>query len=531
MPTNNKISAKGSCFANWKIHSFFICLISCGSLLLLFACEKPIDEEDRISNSKTISEYIEENATAPIPKYSKSWELLKECNLDNTLRAYNRWSVDGYTFFMPTDEAFERYIENHPVYNSFDDMLADKAFINVLMRYHLLNGLIASGNFPLGALPDTTTTGDYLTIGFLETTDSIIYLVNNDAPIIKADIELSNGYIHVIDKVLEPVYNSSYDWLILNKGFTIFTEALEITGLKDTLNTSIMRHTILAVPDSIYAKYEIFSIQDLISYYQTSSIEVDKIESEFYQNMAFHILETELYLDNLKTGNYNTYSNFPISIVSDLELKLNSGTDTLDIIISGQDTTIINYVRIMMESSNISTINGSIHLIRDLLHAKNPGRTTRTFEFLEDVYIAGLGIIPDEYIINKDYTNLISWTGVDEIRYVKSGSSISAQSNDYLSVSGNFTISYTIPKLLPGNFRVSIKADVSSSNNATVQVYIDGVRVGNSLDLTVKNRDTDTFEVKFAGNINFLEYKTHVVEIKSIASGSFLWDFIRFEPY
>lgn len=511
------------------MQSYFILLLCCGSLLLLFACE-PTIEQDKISESITISEYIEEFATAPNPTFSKSWTLLQESNLDNTLRAYNRWSVDGYTFFMPTDEAFEKYIDNHPIYNSFDDLLSDKPFINILMRYHLVNGLISSGNFPLGALPDSTTTGDYLTIGFLETVDSIIYLVNNDAPIVKADIELSNGLIHVIDKVLQPVYNSSYDWLKLNEGFSIFTEALEVTGLQDTLFTSSMNYTILAVPDSIYAKYDIFSVEDLISYYQTSSIEVDKPESEFYQNIAFHILETELYLDNLETGNYNTYSNYPIKIISDLEIKLNPGTDTLDIVVKGQDTTIINYVRFMMENSNISTINGSIHLIRDLLHAKTPGRTTRTFEFLEDVYIADLGIRAGEYTIKKDYTNLISWTGVDEIKYIKSSSGISAQSNDYLSISGNFTIYYTIPKILPGTYGVSIKADVSSQDNATIQVYIDGVRVGSGLDLTIKNRDNDTFRDKPLGNINFLEYKTHVVEIKTIASGIFLWDYIKFEP-
>jgi len=55
-------------------------------------------------------------------------------------------------------------------------------------------------------LKDSTVTGDYLTIGFQITEDESSYLVNNYARVIDPNIQLSNGFVHGIDKVLEPSY-------------------------------------------------------------------------------------------------------------------------------------------------------------------------------------------------------------------------------------------------------------------------------------------------------------------------------------
>ena len=53
---------------------------------------------------------------------------------------------------------------------------------------------INSNDFPFGALPAYTLSDDFLTVSFVIETDTSYYKINNQAPVIKPNIELSNGY-------------------------------------------------------------------------------------------------------------------------------------------------------------------------------------------------------------------------------------------------------------------------------------------------------------------------------------------------
>jgi hypothetical protein len=84
--------------------------------------------------------------------------------------------------------------------------------------------------------------------------------------------------------------------------------------------------------------------------------------------------------------------------------------------------------------------------------------------------------------------------------------------------------------LVQGIYNVFLRADAFSSQNAIVQVYIDGKNVGGLVNLTTDGSASDPFFNKPLGPFNFLKYEHHKVEIKSLIPGRFLWDFIRFEP-
>ena len=154
-------------------------------------------------------------------------------NLDKTLTAFNPHG-DNYTLFLPTNEAFDRFISNSKKYNSFQDLLDDKDYVNELVRYHVVNMALRANDFPYGALPDTTLSGDLLSISYRIHGDTVLPIVNNNASLITYDIELINGFIHIIDEVLEPVVFNNYEWLKLYPEYSIFTMALEMTGLSDT---------------------------------------------------------------------------------------------------------------------------------------------------------------------------------------------------------------------------------------------------------------------------------------------------------
>lgn len=511
----------------------FTCGVAIIILIVINSCNPNIKGSFVGENSLSISAYIEDNQD----KYSRYWELMLKTDLRNTLNAYNP-NGNGYTVFMPSDAAFERYIESNDKYSSFEDLLNDGSFANLLIRYHLVNLSIETNDFPYGALPDTTATGDFLTIGFLSGGDSTIFRINNLAPIILSNIELVNGYIHVIDDVLEPINYGSYDWLFENEEFSIIAEALTITGLKDTMGLyrttesgTVVKnlYTVFAEPDTVFNKNGISSIDDLIAKYQTPDLELTDIENEFYQFTAYHLLEGSYFLDKFNgTNNYNSYANFPVQISADLEIKINPGSDTIDVTIVGTDTTIIKYVRIAMNASNILTKNGAIHVLRDVMEVKTPGRTQRTFQFYNEPIIDDLEKVAGEYdLIDPETMEVIYWIGPESIKYFKSDDSFSANNNDYIEIDGNFSIDYTIPRILPGKWIVEIKAESSNDANATIQVYVDGKRMGSSFDLTSGGRPYKTFSV---GTAEFLTYDTHTITISSLLPGKFIWDFVRFSP-
>ncbi len=508
----------------------------CGTLLLtcFSSCEpgqgnSSFLEEDII----TISRYIEDNQK----KYSHFWELLISTDMKGALTAYNP-NGNGYTLFMPNNQAFEKFIQENESYSSFDALLDDHDFSDLLIRYHLVNRSFQTNDFPFGALPDTTYTGDFLTIGFSSTLDSTTYKVNNVAPVVESNIELINGYIHVIDEVLKPVAFSSYDWLLQNEDYSILAGALTLTGLADTMGIMTYNrygervknlYTVLAEPDSIYHKKGIHSLDDLILMYNSPGREYDDVENDLYQFVAYHILENSFFLDEFSgVNNYNSYANAPVQISADYEIRINAGVDTLDILIEESDTIIINYVRLDMVESNILTKNGAIHVLKDVMELFVPARTTATFQFFEEPRIDELKNEPGEHeLIDPETLEVLDWTGPESIYYIKSASGIPANSNDYIEIEGNFTLSYTIPQILPGKYTVRIKTQRSNSENATIQVYVDGKRMGSSYDLSSGGNPYNTFTV---GSVEFFGYDEHLVSIESLLPGKLSWDFIQFTP-
>ena len=98
-----------------------------------------------------------------------------------------------FTVFAPTDEAFAALPEG-----TLDELLKpeNKAKLVKILTYHVVPGAVMSTDLKAGEV--ATVEGSDVTI---ELGDSVKV---NDAEVIKADIEASNGVIHVINKVILP---------------------------------------------------------------------------------------------------------------------------------------------------------------------------------------------------------------------------------------------------------------------------------------------------------------------------------------
>ncbi len=97
-----------------------------------------------------------------------------------------------FTVFAPTDEAFAALPEG-----TVEGLLEDPEALAAILTYHVVPGAVMSGDLSDGMTAATVNGADVtISVG-----DSVMV---NDATVTTADIEASNGVIHVIDAVIMP---------------------------------------------------------------------------------------------------------------------------------------------------------------------------------------------------------------------------------------------------------------------------------------------------------------------------------------
>ena len=104
-------------------------------------------------------------------------------------------SEGPFTVFAPTDAAFAKLPEG-----TVEMLLLpeNKDKLIAVLTYHVIPGAVMSGDIAGQNLEVVTVQGSTIAIN---ATDGVMV---NDANVIAADIETSNGVIHVIDTVLLP---------------------------------------------------------------------------------------------------------------------------------------------------------------------------------------------------------------------------------------------------------------------------------------------------------------------------------------
>lgn len=97
-----------------------------------------------------------------------------------------------FTVFAPTDEAFAALPEG-----TVEALLADPEALAGILTYHVVAGKVMSTDLSDGMMA-ATVNGAEITIG----TEGGVTV--NDANVVAADVEASNGVIHVLDAVILP---------------------------------------------------------------------------------------------------------------------------------------------------------------------------------------------------------------------------------------------------------------------------------------------------------------------------------------
>ena len=252
----------------------------------LASCSEDIDESNLYTfTGETIEDYL---ANRP-DQFSSFNYILQRAGLDKLMSGYGT-----YTCFAPTNEAVTEYIDS--LYNDQENKelphngmtenslegLTD-SLCNDIAKFHIAATEVMAINMESGMTINTMLGRDINT-----NIDSITgsTIINAYSHITSMDNELENGVLHEIDHVIR-----RSNLLVAGEMekhpdlFTLFSQALKLTGLADSLTKkerkltppansynfytpekAILGYTIFAETDDVLAENNINNIEDLISH-------------------------------------------------------------------------------------------------------------------------------------------------------------------------------------------------------------------------------------------------------------------------
>lgn len=512
-----------------RIQNIFILLFALS--LSFVACEDPFANDDFAAyTEQPIGIYLKSK-----PQYANWVKLLEKADTYNALNVNN-----DFTCFAANNAAVTRYIQTIG-FTSIDSLTEDEA--KNIVEYHIVPNSIHSYNGLGGAIPDKTASGDFLLVDVLAAGIKKI----DDVQIINPNQEVINGVIHELEDVLQPPLYTVGELLEQSENCSIFSEAVALCGidtylkLKETYVDDVpVRNykTLLVVPDSVFIKKGILSVDDLNKKFKGNPKDY---RSDFYMFVAYHVL-TERY-DNaaLQTvefqtegKNYYTYAKNQFITITD---------NGVNIVINAHD----GGGGVLLDTANINMTcnNGYIHEINELMEVTPPVAYRVQHEFTYGKEFEALEIyrVPantdntdKSYTFKEKELDYITWntipSGMGYIRYIIF-EYLSFTYADWLYVyleSQIGTINFTIPTLVPGSYEVfiykwSYNGLQGSNPVGSCQTYFNGEKLGPEMPHTGGDH-------KFrAGKINITELKdSNTISFKQVKTGGLGFDRVEFIP-
>jgi uncharacterized surface protein with fasciclin (FAS1) repeats len=146
-----------------------------------------------MSDAQTLPNIVETAITTP--KLSTLVAAVQAAELAQTLQG-----TGPFTVFAPINEAFDQLPEGTVV-----NLLKpeNKDSLVKILTYHVVSGKVMSTDLSDGQEIETLQ-GQKLTVLIEDDKVSIVDAAGNTATVIAADLEQSNGVVHLIDKVVMP---------------------------------------------------------------------------------------------------------------------------------------------------------------------------------------------------------------------------------------------------------------------------------------------------------------------------------------
>lgn len=231
-----------------------------------------------------------------------------------------------FTVFAPTDDAFAKLPEG-----TLEDLLKpeNKQTLIDILTYHVAAGSLMAEDVIKETLIETV---NGIPVKVMVDNDKVFI---NDAQVVIADIETSNGIIHVIDSVILPP-KDIVDTAVADGRFATLATALTAAGLVDVLKGE-GPFTVFAPTDEAFAKLPPGTIESLLA-------NIDQLTAI----LTYHVVAGQVMAaDVVKLTSANTVNEKPVMI------KVQDGK------------VYINEAQIII--TDILTANGVIHVIDQVI--------------------------------------------------------------------------------------------------------------------------------------------------------------------
>lgn len=258
-------------------------IVSVLVLALLVMSAVPAFAQDEESN--TIADIVVASATGETPEFATLLTAVQAAD-PAVLEALANPEAE-LTVFAPTDAAFAALAEALGE-EAFGEILADPAALTEILLYHVVDGVIVSGDVvaalsegeadDMGTVAAAVTT---LSDQFVEVTGTItegeldleagIFIDEAGLILEMVDIEADNGVIHVIDAVLVPELDTIADIVIASATteedaeFTTLLAAVQAAdpAVVELLSDSSAALTVFAPTDAAFAAVE--GLEDIVA--------------------------------------------------------------------------------------------------------------------------------------------------------------------------------------------------------------------------------------------------------------------------
>ena len=246
------------------------CLVCCGITAALTSCKEDIDESNLYTfTGETIEDYLSNRSE----QFSSFNYILGRIGYDKILSAYGT-----YTCFAPTNDAVTQYIDSLYADETNKDLphngmtarglegLTDSLCEDIAL-FHLLNTKVMGVNMGNGMTIKTLLGRDINT-----SIDSVSgqVIISRAALVTSMDNELENGVLHELNHVI-----TRSNLLVAGEMeshpdlFTLFSQALKVTGLADSLTLQqktdikeVTNETTYWVPEKCELGYTVFAETD-----------------------------------------------------------------------------------------------------------------------------------------------------------------------------------------------------------------------------------------------------------------------------
>ncbi len=253
--------------------------------------------------------------------FSDLVSALSDADLVSTLEG------DGpFTVFAPTNDAFANLGVDLSTLST--DQLVE------VLSYHVLDGNIASGDLTPPQSAEALDGGDL----FITSADGNV-IINDNATVVNADVEASNGVIHAIDQVLLP--DGYLDVVgLVSKRYNLqsLEDAVISAGLAETLQNKEASYTVFAPSNAAFSEVDLSGLS----------------EQEIQDILTYHVLPNEVLSGDLQAAQI-------VETVNGTELTIEAADGTVTLTDnSGQ--------MYEVTEADIQGTNGVVHIIDGVLN-------------------------------------------------------------------------------------------------------------------------------------------------------------------